>query len=101
MSLTIALTATQLGAVATNRVELVNLIKDDAGKTRGARVRDTLTGEEWDVHAEAVVNATGCFVDNIRKMDNPEAIDMVIPVRNTRAMCFGLLRIYCSPFGHR
>lgn len=36
---------------------------------RGARVRDRLTGEEWDVRAKVVVNATGPFTDSIRQMD--------------------------------
>ena len=26
---------------------------------RGARMRDSLTGEEWDVRAKVVINATG------------------------------------------
>lgn len=82
MNLTIVLTATQLGAVAANRVELVSLIKDELGKVRGAHVRDTMTGEEWDVQADAVVNATGAFVDHIRKMDNPDAHELVIPVNS-------------------
>lgn len=86
MGLTIMLTATQLGAVAVNRVELVSLIKDANGKTSGARVRDNMTKEEWDVQAKTVVNATGCFVDHIRKMDNPEAEELVVPVGG--AACF-------------
>lgn len=81
MNLTIVLTATQYGATAANRVELVNLIKNEAGKVCGAHVRDTITGEEWEVQAETVVNATGCFVDHVRKMDNPQAPELVIPVR--------------------
>lgn len=80
MALTIILTATQLGAAVANRVELVNLLKDSDGKVRGARVRDHLTNEEWDVRAKTVVNATGCFVDAIRKMDIPEAHELIVPV---------------------
>ena len=37
----------------------------------GAHVRDGITGEEFDIHAKCVVNATGPFTDGIRKMDNP------------------------------
>lgn len=35
----------------------------------GARVRDQLTGEEWDVRARHVVNACGPFADGVRRMD--------------------------------
>ena len=37
----------------------------------GAHVRDVITGEEFDVRAKCVVNATGPFTDAIRKMDDP------------------------------
>ena len=36
----------------------------------GAHVRDCFTGEEWDIHAKAVINATGPFTDSIRQMSN-------------------------------
>lgn len=39
----------------------------------GAHVRDTLTNEEYDIHAKCVVNATGPFTDSIRIMDKPDA----------------------------
>lgn len=38
----------------------------------GAHVRDGVTGEEWDIHAKAVINATGPFTDSIRKMSNDD-----------------------------
>ena len=31
-----------------------------------------ITGEEFDIRAKCVVNATGPFTDAIRKMDNPK-----------------------------
>ena len=36
-------------------------LQSEEGKevVRGARVRDALTGEEWDVRAKVVINATG------------------------------------------
>ena len=45
-------------------------VKDADGKTCGAKMRDEITGEEWTTRAKCVVNATGPFVDSIRKMDN-------------------------------
>lgn len=38
----------------------------------GARMKDNLTNEEYDVHAKCVVNATGPFTDSIRKMDKED-----------------------------
>ncbi len=43
------------------------------------QVKDALTGEEWTVRAKVVVNATGVFADHIRKMDDPEAVELIEP----------------------
>ena len=42
------------------------LVKDDSGQVKGAAVRDTMTGQEWEIAAKAVINATGCFCDSVR-----------------------------------
>ncbi|KAH7463178.1 hypothetical protein KRP22_001786 [Phytophthora ramorum] len=79
MNVSIALTATQNGATVANYVKVVSLIKDDEGKVRGARVQDSLTGDEWDVKAHAVVNATGPFTDSMRQMDDPKKEKICVP----------------------
>ncbi|CAH0522142.1 unnamed protein product [Peronospora belbahrii] len=79
MNVSIALTATQNGATVANYVKVVHLLKDDEGKVRGAHVKDTLTGEEWDIVAHAVVNATGPFTDSIRQMDDPKKENICVP----------------------
>ena len=77
MNVAIALTAAKEGANVSNHVEVVSLLKEASedgskSKVRGARVRDTLTGKEWDIRAKVVVNATGPFTDTIRQMDDPK-----------------------------
>lgn len=79
MNVSLALTASQNGAAVCNYVKVEHLLKDAAGKVRGAHVKDTLTGEEWDVTASAVVNATGPFTDGIRLMDDPTKEKIVVP----------------------
>lgn len=44
-----------------------------------AKVRDTLSNEVFQIRAKGVVNATGPFSDHIRKMDNPEAQNIIVP----------------------
>lgn len=61
LCLSVALTAAVEGASVLNYTEVVSLLKDGAGKVTGARLRDTESGEEFDVRAEVVVNATGPF----------------------------------------
>jgi glycerol-3-phosphate dehydrogenase len=69
MNVALALTAAEEGAAVANHVEVTGLLKE-AGRVRGAAVRDTLTGDRWDVRAQTVVNATGPFSDAIRKLDD-------------------------------
>ena len=61
MNVSIALTAISHGAVVSNHVEVTRLLKDKDGKVNGAAVRDTLTGDEWEIKAKGVINATGAF----------------------------------------
>lgn len=70
MAVSLARTAEQYGAVVGNHVEVIGLHKEE-GKVRGAKVRDCLSGEEWIVKANGVINATGPFGDKIRLMDEP------------------------------
>ncbi|XP_035230807.1 glycerol-3-phosphate dehydrogenase, mitochondrial-like isoform X2 [Stegodyphus dumicola] len=74
MNLAIILTAARLGANVANHVAVTDLIKikDPQGveKVNGAKVKDMLTGKEWDIRAKCVINATGPFTDSIRRMDD-------------------------------
>ena len=62
MNLSIAITATRLGAAVANHTAVVRLLKKGEGEGErvcGARCRDRLTGREFDVKAKCVINATG------------------------------------------
>lgn len=54
MNMALVMTAVKNGATVANKVEVVKLHKDANGKLNGARVKDKLTGEEWDVKAKVV-----------------------------------------------
>lgn len=51
MNMALIMTAVKLGATVANKVDVTQLIKGADGKVEGARVRDNLTGEEWEVKA--------------------------------------------------
>src|SRR5262249_33702218 len=72
LAVTLALTADDLGAVLVNHASVVALVKS-AGKVRGVRVRDEESGREHEVKAAVVINATGVFADQVRRMDEPDA----------------------------
>jgi glycerol-3-phosphate dehydrogenase len=65
----LAKSAVAHGAVCMNYTEVKELIYDDSKAACGATVTDTLSGRKLDVKATKVVNATGPFVDLIRKSD--------------------------------
>ncbi|KAK8388641.1 hypothetical protein O3P69_020552 [Scylla paramamosain] len=83
MNLSIALTATRLGATIANHARVLSLMKeeDENGKEKlcGARVRDEVTGKEITVKAKCIVNATGPFTDSVRKMDNQVSKEICAP----------------------
>ncbi|KAF8182337.1 FAD dependent oxidoreductase-domain-containing protein [Pholiota molesta] len=79
MNVALIMTAVKHGAVVANYCEVTNLHKDDNGKLNGAKVKDNLTGEEWNVKAKGIINATGPFTDTLLKMDDPTHEAIVQP----------------------
>lgn len=73
MNLCLALTAARQGAVVANHCRVIELKRDADGRLNGAVCQDTLSGEQFTVKAECIVNATGPFTDSIRLMDQPDA----------------------------
>ena len=80
LAVTLARTAVDHGAVVLNRMEVVELIKTD-GHIDRVLVRDADGGGTHEVRAGVVVNATGIFSDGLRRMDDPEAVDMIEPAQ--------------------
>lgn len=66
------------GGLALNYCQVIALLKTD-GKVSGVEARDLESGEVFHLHALAVINATGVFVDRILKMDRPGSPDVVRP----------------------
>jgi glycerol-3-phosphate dehydrogenase len=77
LAIALARTFDDLGGTALNAVAVVGLLKDAAGAVRGVRARDAETGEVWELAARGVVNATGVFTDDVRRLDEPEARPLV------------------------
>jgi glycerol-3-phosphate dehydrogenase len=64
------------GGAAVNYAPLIGLLKEDA-RIVGGRIHDEIGGKHYEVRARAVVNATGVFADQIRRMDDPSVARMV------------------------
>lgn len=61
--------AVELGAICINYAEFVKPIYEN-NQFSGAEILDNITNESFSIHADCVVNATGPWVDLIRKKDN-------------------------------
>ncbi len=72
-------TAAEYGAAVANYVQVVRLRKGGAGKVNGVVARDLETGDDFEIRARVVVNATGAFVDNVRGMDDADRRPMIAP----------------------
>ena len=78
LAVTLLRTLQDEGGTAINYVTAQGLLKE-AGKVSGVTARDVETGEEFSLRARAVVNATGVFVDAVRRLDEPGVKDMLSP----------------------
>jgi glycerol-3-phosphate dehydrogenase len=85
LALVLARTAARLGAVVLNHTDCVGLLKTD-GRVDGLRVRDGEDGAEADVPARVVVNATGVWADEVRRLDRPGAAPMLEPSRGAHVV---------------
>jgi len=72
MALSLALTAREQGATIANHVRVCELVKNN-GQVCGARLEDRITGESWQIAARGIINATGPFADQIRRLDSANA----------------------------
>ena len=71
-------TAAEQDAAIANYVRVQRLLKN-GDKVTGAVAHDLEGGTEFEIRARVVVNATGAFVDDVRKMDRPGATPIIAP----------------------
>jgi glycerol-3-phosphate dehydrogenase len=76
LALALMKTSQAHGAVVANYLGITSLLKTGE-RLSGAVARDQETGQEYIVRARTVVNATGIFTDQIRRMDDPEAPSII------------------------
>jgi glycerol-3-phosphate dehydrogenase len=72
-------TAIEQGAVAVNYVGVIGLSRNQDNIIDGVRAEDKLDGSTFELKGKCIVNATGIFVDEIIKMDNPDEKPLVRP----------------------
>lgn len=79
MNTALIMSAVKAGAIVANYCEVTGLHKGETGKLNGARLKDNLTGQEWNIRARGIINATGPFADTLLTLDNPSHKPIVQP----------------------
>jgi glycerol-3-phosphate dehydrogenase len=73
------------GAVCMNYVQVIDFLRED-GKVRGARTKDMVGGEEFDIEARAVLNCTGPWTDEVCKLDEAGAAPKLRPTKGAHVI---------------
>ncbi|WP_418263746.1 glycerol-3-phosphate dehydrogenase/oxidase [Flavobacterium faecale] len=79
LAVNIAQTAIEYGATVLNHFKVNQLLKSNDGVVSGVVAEDTETNLTYTLNAKVIINATGVFTDEILKMDNSEAKNIVRP----------------------
>src|SRR5262249_26573666 len=74
-----ASTAAEHGACLVNYARVVSLQKNSEGFVNGLRFRDEETGVSQSLAARCVINATGPFWNQRRRMDEPASKPLIAP----------------------
>ncbi len=72
-------TAVEQGAVVLNYASVLDLTKDANGFVDGVVAVDRESNERFTVAAKVVINATGIFADEVRRLAEPQATAMIAP----------------------
>jgi glycerol-3-phosphate dehydrogenase len=74
----LAMTAADHGATIVNYCSATSLLRDSEGYVNGLIARDDESGEELSIPARVVINATGVFTDDIRRMADPQTQPLMV-----------------------
>lgn len=79
LAINLATSAARQGGTLLNYAEVVELRKDEHGVIHGVTFRDRESGEDLAVDARVVVNATGPFADEVRRLVQAAAEPVISP----------------------
>jgi glycerol-3-phosphate dehydrogenase len=82
LAVSLARTAVDCGAVVANYVRAVRFLYEN-GRVRGVSAIEQESGRELEIRADAIVNATGIFVDELRALDGGVTTKLLTHSRGT------------------
>ncbi len=79
MALALAKTCVDKGGLVLNYFRVTAFSKNEKEKICAVSAKEMISGEEFNLKANLVINATGVFADEISRMDNPQAKHTIKP----------------------
>lgn len=79
MAIALVLACNEYGGLALNYIKVRSLLKNADGKINGVIATEMVSGEEYTLKANLVINAAGVFTDDIARMDIPGAKPSIRP----------------------
>jgi len=79
LAINLAQTCVESGGCPINHMRVVGITHNEKGKVAGVTVKDQETNAEYKIATKSIVNAAGCFVDDILQMDESSTQRMVKP----------------------
>ncbi|MEI6049151.1 MAG: glycerol-3-phosphate dehydrogenase/oxidase [Bacteroidota bacterium] len=79
MALALAQACVEKGGMVLNYCKVTGLLKNENGKINGVSAKEIVSGDEFTLRANLVINATGVFADDISRMDNPQSKPTIRP----------------------
>ena len=73
------------GALCLSYAQVVDILSCD-GRACGARVRDEVSGKEFDIEARTVLNCTGPWTDMVCRLDDSKAIPKLRPTKGSHVI---------------
>ena len=73
MTIALAQSCIDAGGTVLNYFEVTGLLKNEKGKIYGVKAKEMVSGNEINILAKLVINATGVFADAGTRLDNPNA----------------------------
>ncbi|KAG5860250.1 glycerol-3-phosphate dehydrogenase [Encephalitozoon hellem] len=78
----LVMTAVYHGAVAVNYLSAKSLVMKE-GKIAGVRCKDLISGSEVEIRSAGVINSTGNFADDLRRMNDGDAREIMVQSSGT------------------
>jgi glycerol-3-phosphate dehydrogenase len=88
LAICLALTLADLGGVGLNYLPVTGIIREGA-LVAGVEARDRETGREFKIKGRVVINAAGPFIDEVRRMIDPEARGLISPSQGVHLVLDG------------